>query len=527
MNKNKILKTDVLIIGTGIAGLVAALELAKNGKLKVVLVTKSKDIEETSTFYAQGGIIGRGANDSAQKLEKDILIAGDGLCNEKAVKILAEEGPGMVEEILMKNAGVEFNKEKGQYDFTREAAHSENRILYNKDNTGKEIEKKLAEAVKKQKNVKILIDHTLIDLLTFPHHARDPKKIYEERKCAGSYLLDNGTNRVKTVLAQKTILATGGIGQVYLRTTNAATATGDGLAAAARTGAEIINAEYVQFHPTSLYHRDLNNFLISESVRGEAGELKNTKGELFMKKYDPRGSLASRDIVARGIYEEMLDTKQNFVYLDIASYKKPDYIRKRFPLICETCLKYGIDITKEMIPIAPTAHYFCGGIKVDEFGRSTLKNLYALGEVSCTGVHGANRLASTSLLEGLVWAARCAKDILLDFSLANKAEEVEFQEVKPWIYTGREEADPALVRQDWMSIKSIMWNYVGIARTSERLDRAVADLEYLSRRIEKFYRNAYLGKEKVELRNGVQTALIIAQAARKNRVSRGCHCVKN
>jgi L-aspartate oxidase len=524
MNKNKILKTDVLIIGTGISGLVAALELAKNKKIKIVLATKSKDIEESSTMHAQGGIISRGTNDSAEKLVKDILIAGDGLCNDKAVRILAEEGPRLVEEILVKNAGVEFNKEKGQYDFTREAAHSENRILYNKDNTGKEIELKLVKAVKGQQNIKILTDHTLIDLVTFPHHARDPKKIYEGKKCVGGYLLDNRTNLVETILAQKTILATGGVGQVYLRTTNALTATGDGLAAAAKAGADIINAEYVQFHPTSLYHRDINNFLISESVRGEGGELKNAKGELFMKKYDPRGSLAPRDIVSRGIYEEMLATKQNFVYLDIASYQKPEYIKKRFPLIYETCLKYGIDITREMMPVAPTAHYFCGGIKVDEFGRSTLKNLYALGEVSATGVHGANRLASTSLLEGLVWASRSAIDIL---SGLKKDIDIPAQsEIKLWIYTGREEADQALVQQDWMSIKSIMWNYVGIVRTPERLERAVADLEYLNRRIEKFYRNAHLGKEKVELRNGAQAALVIAQAAMKNRVSRGCHFIK-
>lgn len=525
MFKQKILKIDVLIIGTGISGLVAALELAKNKKIKIVLATKTKNTEESSTFCAQGGIIGRGINDSAKKLEKDILAAGDGLCNEKAVKILAEEGPGLVEEILVKNAGVEFNKKKGQYDFTREAAHSENRILYNKDNTGKEIELKLIKAVKKIKNIKILDNHTLIDLLAFPHHANDPKKIYEEKKCVGGYLLNNETNQVEIVLAQKTILATGGIGQIYLRTTNAATATGDGLAAAARAGAEIINAEYVQFHPTSFFHRDLNNFLISESIRGEGGELKNGIGELFMKKYDPRGSLASRDIVARGIYEEILNTKQNFVYLDIASYQKPDYIRKRFPLIYETCLKYGIDITREMIPVAPTAHYFCGGIKVDENGKSTLRNLYALGEVSCTGLHGANRLASTSLLEGLVWAVRSAKDIVAE--LDKKADRIDYIEVKSWIYTGREDADPALVQQDWISVKSIMWNYVGIVRTSERLERAVADLEYLNRRIEKFYRNAHLDKEKVELRNGVQAALVVAQAAKKNRVSRGCHYIKN
>lgn len=524
MRSSKVKKVDVLIIGTGIGGLVTALELSKNKKLNILLVTKEQDIKESSTFYAQGGIIGRGPDDSKEKLKKDILEAGDGLNNEKAVDILAAEGPALVEEILIKKSLVLFNKEDGHYDYTREAAHSANRILYNKDNTGKEIEIKLAETVKKIKNIKILNCCTLIDLLTFPHHARDLRMVYKNNKCIGGYFLNNKTGFVEMILAKSTVLATGGIGQIYLRTTNSVTATGDGLAAAYRAGAKIINAEYVQFHPTSLYHRDITNFLVSEAVRGEGAELKNTKGKPFMKKYDPRGSLASRDIVARGIYEEMLVTKQNFVYLDLASYMKANFIRKRFPLIYKTCLSVGIDITRQMLPVAPTAHYFCGGIKVDEFAKSTLENLYAVGEVSCTGLHGANRLASTSLLEAVVWGKRCAENIKENIK---SVYHVSAEEVKPWVYTGREIADPALIKQDWMSIKSIMWNYVGIVRTEERLERAVADLSYLDRRIEKFYRNAYLDKEKIELRNGVQTALIIAEAAKRNRVSRGCHYRKD
>jgi L-aspartate oxidase len=520
MKRQKIIKTDVLIIGVGIAGCVAALELAKSEKTRILLVTKDSDIKQSSTMYAQGGIIGRGINDSREKLKKDILKAGDGLGNKKAVEILAEEGPELVEKILVKKVGVEFDKKGNQYDYTREAAHSEKRILHKNDCTGKEIENKLTSAVKKRKNIKILSDHTLIDLLTFPHHAANPKMVYENKKCIGCYLLDNKNSIVKTVLSKKTVLATGGIGQVFLHSTNPETATGDGLAAANRAGAEIINAEYVQFHPTSLFYRDADNFLISESARGEGGRLKNEKDKPFMEKYDKRGDLAPRDIVARGIYEEILESKKGFVYLDLASYMSKSYLKKRFPLIYKTCLKYRIDPTKEKIPVVPAAHYFCGGIRVDEFGKSSLKNLYAIGEVSCTGVHGANRLASTSLLENLVWAKRCADHIA---SILEKSSIVHESEVKPWIYIGEEKFDPALVKQDWMSIKSTMWNYVGIVRTKERLERAVSDLDYLNHRIEKFYRNVRLSKSLLELRNGIQTALIIAQSAKRNKKNRGCH----
>ena len=520
MNNQKILKTDVLVLGTGIAGCVVALCLAENKKIEILLVTKDKDIKRSSTLFAQGGIMAKGQNDSIEKMKKDILVAGDGLCNEKAVDILATEGPKLVERILIGKIGVEFSKSKGKLDYTKEAAHSENRILYKNDHTGEEIENKLTKALKKNKNIKILTDHTLIDLLTVPHHSVDKREIYKGKKCVGGYLLDNQKGLVKTVFAKETVLATGGIGQVYLRSTNSEGATGDGLATAHRAGAEIINAQYVQFHPTSLFHRDADNFLISESLRGEGAKLKNEKGKLFMKKYDKRGSLAPRDIVARGIYEEILSSKKDFVYLDLASYLDRKYIGKRFSLIYRTCLKYGVDITREMIPVAPTAHYFCGGIMVDEFGKSSLENLYAIGEVSCTGVHGANRLASTSLLEGLVFANRCAENILGKIS---DSRLVQKRDIKPWIYTGDQTVDLALIKQDWMSLKSIMWNYVGIVRTEERLERAVLDLNYLKHRIEKFYCNVCLNKDLLELRNGIQTALIIAEAAKQNRKSRGCH----
>lgn len=524
MNNQKILKTDVLVLGTGIAGCVTALSLAKNKKIEILLVTKDKDIKRSSTSCAQGGIMTKGQNDSREKMKKDILIAGDGLCNNMMVDILVTEGPELVSKMLIEKVGVEFSRSKGKLDYTKEAAHSENRILYKNDHTGEEIENKLTKALKKNKNIKILTDHTLIDLLTVPHHAVDKKEVYQDKKCVGGYLLDNQNGFVKTIFAKETVLATGGIGQVYLRTTNPEVATGDGLAAAYRAGAEIINAQYVQFHPTSLFHRDADNFLISESVRGEGAKLKNEKGKLFMRKYNKRGSLAPRDIVARGIYEEILDSKKDFVYLDLASYLDKRYIKKRFPLIYRTCLKYDIDITKEMIPITPVAHYFCGGIRVNEFGESSLENLLAIGEVSCTGVHGANRLASTSLLEGLVFANRCAESILEKIGNSKLVQE---KDIKPWVYTGDQIVDLALIKQDWMSLKSIMWNYVGIVRTEERLERAVLDLNYLKYRIEKFYCNVCLNKDLLELRNGIQTALIVAEAAKQDRESRGCHLITN
>ncbi|MFA6097054.1 MAG: L-aspartate oxidase [Candidatus Paceibacterota bacterium] len=524
MNKKEIFKYDVLVIGAGIAGCTAALKLSRDKTIRILLVTKDTDVKKSSTSLAQGGIIEKGVRDTKEKLVRDILIAGDGLCNRAAVETLANDGPRLVREFLAGEVGVEFTIKDGKYDYTKEAAHSVNRILYKNDHTGREIEDKLTLQLKNRKNIKILLDHTLIDLITIPHHSTDAGSIYEDKKCVGGYFLDNKRKEVIAVLSKKVILATGGVGQVYQRTTNPDVATGDGLAAASRAGVEIINAEYVQFHPTSLFHRDLDNFLISESVRGEGGRLKNHKGESFMEKYDRRGSLAPRDIVARGIYEEMAAGKRDFVYLDLASHMEPRHIIERFPLIYRTCLDLDLDITKKMIPVAPTAHYFCGGIKVDINGQSSLENLYAIGEVSCTGVHGANRLASTSLLEGLVWGARCAKKI---GEKIRNAELIKENKIKKWVYLGKERADAALVRQDWNSIKSIMWNYVGIVRTPEGMDRAVLDLAYLKQRIEKFYRDVELTRDILELRSGVQAALVIAESARKNKVSRGCHYVKN
>ncbi|MFH1191932.1 MAG: L-aspartate oxidase [bacterium] len=519
---NPTIKEEVLIIGSGIAGASAAIELAENG-VKVILITRAKDPHNTNTDLAQGGIVARGPNDSKEILFADTFDAGDKMGNRRAIEILAEDGPRFVYDFLIKKIGVKFTRgEDKKLHYTKEAAHTFNRILHFHDQTGHEIQRKLLKKAKALKNINILENHTLIDLLTLPHHARDPLKIYDDIVCVGAYILDNENKRVKKILAKKIILATGGVGQVYSRTVNSEGARGDGLAAAARAGARIINAEYIQFHPTSFYHREINNFLISEAVRGEGGRLINRLGKDFMKKYDKRGSLAPRDIVARGIYDEMITTKEPCVFLDIASHKDAQEIKKHFSKIYETCLAYGVDITKEPIPVAPSAHYFCGGVQAGEWGKTTIKNLYAAGEVACTGVHGANRLASTSLLEGLVWGIRSAWHIITHLHLANAVPPAD---VKDWKYACRDEEfpDPALILADWQTIKLIMWNYVGIIRTEKKLQRAVADLEYLCHRIEQFYREVRLTDELVGLRNGVFAALIIARAALANKESRGAH----
>jgi L-aspartate oxidase len=336
--------------------------------------------------------------------------------------------------------------------------------------------------------------------------------------------LDNQSKRVKTVFAQYTILATGGCGSVYLYTSNPKGAIGDGYAMAYRAGARLVNMEYIQFHPTSLFHRDADGFLISETVRGEGARLKTKEGQAFMDNYHEMRELAPRDEVTRAIYEEMTNSNSNYVYLDLASYAKID-IAKRFPNIYKTCLEFGIDITKEPIPVVPAAHYCCGGILVDTWGKSSLKGLYAVGEVSCTGLHGANRLASTSLLEGLVWGVRASRDITGHFDPQSPYEEEDIHE---WYYPKQEEEiDPALINQDWLSIKSTMWNYAGVIRTTKRLERATADLDYLRHRIERFYKEAKMDPKVVGLKHGIQVAQLITYAALSNPVSRGAHYIKN
>src|SRR6266436_5271867 len=404
----------VVVIGTGIAGLTASFCLASSG-IKVLLLTKTADPKDCNTFWAQGGIIYEGEGDSPAKLIEDILVAGAGLSNEEAVRFLAVEGPRVVRELLVEGVQVPFSTtEEGELDLTQEGAHSLPRIIHAGDATGRAIETSLLNRVRNEPNVTLATEMTAIDLLTTQHHPTDIQVRYRlTNECAGAYLLDNRTNEVFTIFSDFTILATGGIGQIYLHTTNTRNAIGDGVVMARRAGARIMNAEYVQFHPTALADKKANHYLISEALRGEGARLKNQKGEYFMEKYSPSlKDLAPRDVVARAIVEEMTSNKDEFVYLDLANfYHGHEPIAERFPNIRKACAEIGVDIEREPIPVVPAAHYFCGGILADTSGESTLARLYAIGETSCTGVHGANRLASTPLLEGLTWGFSAAKSI--------------------------------------------------------------------------------------------------------------------
>ncbi len=520
MGADQTLFTDVLVIGCGIAGASAALEAAKAG-LRVTVITANALPEESNTLYAQGGIVSMGEGDDPELLEDDIIKAGDGLNDPRAVGILARECKPLVDRILVGELKIPFSRSgAGVLDFAQEAGHSRRRILHVEDTTGRTIEELFIAALKRMSNVALLPAQTAVDLLTVPHHSKNPIAYYREPRCIGAYVLDNAAGRVKKILALTTVLASGGSGAVFLNTSNPRTAIGAGYAMAYRAAARIVNMEYVQFHPTILYHRDSDGFLISETVRGEGARLKTLDGRTFMEKYSDKKDLAPRDEVSRAIYAEMINTNASHVLLDLASYAVID-VRKRFPYIARTCLNFGIDIGKDPIPVVPAAHYCCGGVLVDEWGRTSLSGLYAVGEVSCTGVHGANRLASTSLLEGLVWGTRAARDI------ADRLERpVPYREseIHDWYYPDREDSsDPALINQDWMTIRTTMWNYAGVIRTCKRLERAKSDLEYLRHRIEKFYREAAMSPDIVGLRDGIDVALLITRAALANPVSAGAH----
>ncbi len=516
---------DVIIVGSGIAGLSAAIFL-KEKKFDVVVITKEKEITETNTNYAQGGIIAWKQGDSDKNLMKDLLKAGCNYNNKKAVELFARKGPNLVFDFFIDKIGIEFSKTcEGELNYTEEAAHSDRRVLHYEDHTGDKIQASLIEYAKKM-NIPILNEHTAIDLITNDHHSLDVQEIYRKREVFGLYVLNNNTGEVNTFFSNKVILATGGIGNLYQHTTNPISATGDGMSMAYRAGAEIINAEFIQFHPTSFYHRDIKRFLISESLRGEGARLINPKGERFMKKYEPeKMELAPRDVVARSIYEEMGRTGSEYMLLDIANFYQGEIpLKKRFSKIYETCLEGGIDITKEPIPIVPAAHYFCGGIKSDLHGRTNISNLYAIGEVSCTGVHGANRLASASLLEGLLWAKQSADDIYDSFEKIGKSR---LDRVPDWHKPDKtEDFDPLLLVQDWKAIQMTMWNYAGIIRSKKGLNRAKADLNYHWHRIFKFYKTARMNKAIIELRNAVVNASLIVEAASRNKNPIGCHFIK-
>jgi L-aspartate oxidase len=524
------LHVPVLVLGTGIAGLTAAWSLARNG-VKVLLLTKAAEPEDCNTAWAQGGIIYFGKKDSARSLVRDILEAGAGLSSPEAVKHLATQGPEIVRKILLNEIGVPFSRTLGgDLDFTREGAHSVARIVHSADATGRAIETALLAKIAKERNIRIWTRAAAIDLITARHHSTDVAQRYAlQDPCLGAYVLDD-RGKVHTVLADFTVLATGGVGRLFLHTSNTRHAIGDGLAMAARAGAATMNLEYVQFHPTTLYHPDAQGFLISESLRGEGAVLVNGAGEAFMHRYSPsQKDLAPRDVVARAIVEEMTTRGEPCVFLDLARhYTKKEPIAERFPTIAARCAQFGIDITKDPIPVVPAAHYVCGGVLVDLEGKTTIRHLYAVGETSCTGVHGANRLASTSLLEGLVWGHGAGLSIAERLKQGQGHSPAARRAIPDWKSPGNaRNEDPALIQQDWATIRSTMWNYVGIVRTTERLARAVADIRDLEKRIGRFYQVTRISKELVDLFHGVHASHLIAQAAFKNPVSRGCHYRKS
>ena len=518
-------ETEVLIIGGGIAGATAALRLARNPSRQITIITRANEPQESNTKYAQGGIIGSGLDDSSDLLLQDILDAGAGVSSPHAARILATEGPPLLSEVLEKTAGVVFDHaETGEPLWGREAAHSRRRILHVGDATGRAIMEGLSAALDTCDNVKIETNATAVDLITFPHHSRDPLDNYQPISCHGAYVFDRNENKVHRYLSDLTVLATGGLGRIYRNTTNPAGARGDGLAMAHRAGARIANAEYVQFHPTALAAPGAEGLLISEAVRGEGGVLLTPDLRPFMADYSPEWKdLAPRDIVARAIHHEMETHGYSHVLLDLASHMPSDQIRERFPFICEQCLKVGIDFSREPVPVVPAAHYFCGGVLVNEWGNTNIENLYAIGEISCTGVHGANRLASTSLLEGLVWGNRAAIDVEKVLS-SNSPQRPAFEDIPRWDESGlSSDPDPALIQGDMQTIQNIMWHYVGLVRNADRLSRAIRELRHLWNEIETFYRTTKLSDGLIGLRNAVEVALIVAQAAQHNRQSRGCH----
>jgi L-aspartate oxidase len=504
-------ESDVLVIGSGVAGLVAALRCARAAR--VVLVTKDR-LPESSSQYAQGGIASVWSpEDSFESHVEDTLAAGAGLCHREVVETVVREGPDRVRDLIAlgTNFDVRGDPEDPQYDLGQEGGHSHRRILHALDATGREIIRALTEAVRAVPAVTIYENHLAIDLLLDRNRTPPP--------CWGAYVLDRTTQQVRRFVARATFLCTGGAGKVYLYTSNPDVATGDGVALAYRAGAPIANMEFFQFHPTCLYHPQAKSFLLTEALRGEGAILRRPDGEPFMRRYDPRAELAPRDIVARAIDNEMKVHGFDCVYLDI-SHRDPDWIRRRFPTVTRRCLEFGFDLTRGPVPVVPAAHYSCGGVVTDLHGATALPRLYACGEVACTGLHGANRLASNSLLEALVFAHRAAEHAVA--ALATDASQPP--SLRPWDPGSATDSDESVVvSHNWDEIRRFMWNYVGIVRSDRRLARARQRIQLLREEIRQYYWHVLMTSDLAELRNIAAVAELIIECALSRRESRGLH----
>ncbi|RKY83300.1 L-aspartate oxidase [candidate division KSB1 bacterium] len=511
----KIISTDFLVIGSGIAGLTFAIEVAKYGT--VAIVTK-KDDAESNTNYAQGGIASvLSSEDSFESHINDTLNAGDGLCNRDAVKIMVEEGPNNIKKLI--ELGVNFTRDKNKkLHLGREGGHSRNRIVHAKDLTGREVEQVLLSTVKNHPNIEIYENHIAIDIITEHHLIGGFDYSLDDIHCWGAYVLDIERGEVIRFSSKVTLLSTGGVGQVYLHTSNPKIATGDGIAMAFRAGGKIANVEFMQFHPTTLYLPDSDSFLISEAIRGAGAELLTVEKKEFMKKYDKRGSLAPRDIVARAIDRELKKSGSSYVYLDVRRIGKKRIIEE-FPHIYNKCLSYKIDITEELVPVVPAAHYMCGGVKTDLWGRTSIHQLYACGEVACTGVHGANRLASNSLLEALVFSRRAS------LRAVEEAKSIRRIPSAPeWNAEGTfNQEEWVLISHDRAEIQRLMWDYVGVVRSNLRLKRAERRIELIAKEVEDFYKKTRVTEKLIELRNIATSALLIIKSALRRKESRGLH----